>query len=79
MIEATGSTGIQFMRIGIFGGTFDPIHIGHLILAEACREACSLDLVQFVVAGEPPQRQAQNDCQTQARDGRTGDRREQRF
>lgn len=42
------------MRVGLFGGTFDPIHIGHLILAEACREACSLDLVQFIVAGEPP-------------------------
>ena len=42
------------MRLGLFGGTFDPIHIGHLILAEQCREACGLDQVWFVVAGEPP-------------------------
>jgi nicotinate-nucleotide adenylyltransferase len=42
------------MRVGLFGGTFDPVHIGHLILAETCREACSLDVVRFVVAGEPP-------------------------
>jgi nicotinate-nucleotide adenylyltransferase len=42
------------MRLGLFGGTFDPIHMGHLILAEACREACALDRVWFVVAGAPP-------------------------
>ncbi len=42
------------MRLGLFGGTFDPIHLGHLILAESCREACGLDRVWFVVAGEPP-------------------------
>jgi nicotinate-nucleotide adenylyltransferase len=42
------------MRLGLFGGTFDPIHLGHLILAEACREACALDRVWFVVAGAPP-------------------------
>ena len=42
------------MRIGIYGGTFDPIHQGHLILAETCREACELDQVWFVVAGAPP-------------------------
>jgi nicotinate-nucleotide adenylyltransferase len=42
------------MRLGLFGGTFDPIHLGHLILAEQCREACGLDRVWFVVAGEPP-------------------------
>ncbi len=42
------------MRLGVFGGTFDPIHLGHLILAEACREAIGLDRVWFVVAGSPP-------------------------
>jgi nicotinate-nucleotide adenylyltransferase len=42
------------MRLGLFGGTFDPIHLGHLILAETCREAAGLDRVWFVVAGAPP-------------------------
>ena len=42
------------MRLGIYGGTFDPIHVGHLILAEACREACALDVLWLVVAGSPP-------------------------
>ena len=46
------------MRIGVYGGTFDPIHLGHLILAEACREACDLDRVWFVVAGAPPHKAA---------------------
>ena len=42
------------MRLGIFGGTFDPIHIAHLILAEQCREQGRLDEVRFVVAAHPP-------------------------
>ena len=41
-------------RIGLFGGTFDPVHAGHLILAEQCREQCRLDEVWFLPAGEPP-------------------------
>lgn len=41
-------------RLGIFGGTFDPIHLGHLVLAESCREALRLDRVMFIVAGQPP-------------------------
>ncbi|GIW86039.1 MAG: putative nicotinate-nucleotide adenylyltransferase [Isosphaeraceae bacterium] len=42
------------MRLGLFGGTFDPIHLGHLILAEACREACALDRLWFIVTATPP-------------------------
>lgn len=42
------------LRIGIFGGTFDPIHLGHLVLAEQCREQCRLDEVWFVPARNPP-------------------------
>ncbi len=42
------------MRVGVFGGSFDPVHFGHLFLAEYCREACGLDRVLFVPAGQPP-------------------------
>lgn len=42
------------MRLGVFGGSFDPVHYGHLLLAEYCREACHLEQVWFVPAGQPP-------------------------
>ncbi len=42
------------MRLGIFGGTFNPIHIGHLVLAEMARETLRLDRVMFIPTGRPP-------------------------
>jgi len=43
-------------RIGVFGGTFDPVHTGHLVAATWAREELDLDRVLFVVAGEPWQK-----------------------
>ena len=45
-------------RLGIMGGTFDPIHFGHLVTAEAARHRFSLDQVIFVPSGRPPHKQA---------------------
>jgi len=42
------------MKIGILGGTFNPVHIGHLILAEEAREKLGLDKIFFVPANIPP-------------------------
>jgi nicotinate-nucleotide adenylyltransferase len=44
-------------RVAIFGGTFDPIHIGHLILAEEAHFQLALDQVYLVPAGDPPHKQ----------------------
>ena len=48
------------MRVGVFGGTFDPVHYGHLVLAEYCREQCRLDQVWFLPAAVPPHKQRQS-------------------
>jgi len=44
-------------KIGIMGGTFDPIHIGHLVTAEAVRIEYCLERVLFIPAGNPPHKQ----------------------
>jgi nicotinate-nucleotide adenylyltransferase len=45
------------MRFGLYGGSFDPVHYGHLLLAECCREQCRLDAVWFAPAAVPPHKQ----------------------
>lgn len=47
------------MRVGIFGGTFDPIHYGHLVAAEEARTVLGLEKVLIVPAGQPPHKSAQ--------------------
>ncbi|ENO90777.1 nicotinic acid mononucleotide adenylyltransferase, partial [Thauera phenylacetica B4P] len=42
--------------LGVLGGTFDPIHTGHLRLAEEAREALGLGGVRLIPAGQPPHR-----------------------
>jgi nicotinate-nucleotide adenylyltransferase len=55
------------MRLGIYGGTFDPIHYGHLLLAERCREELQLDEVWFIPAGSPPHKQGRVSTPAKAR------------
>lgn len=48
------------MRLGIYGGSFDPVHYGHLLLAETCREQARLDEVWFMPAAVAPHKQHQS-------------------
>jgi len=56
--QAAAPYGTEGMRIGVLGGTFNPIHTGHLILAEQVREARELDKVLFIPAYSPPHKAA---------------------
>ena len=46
--------GVVFMRIGIMGGTLDPVHNGHLMIAKAVKDFLSLDRIMLLPAGDPP-------------------------
>ena len=53
------SHGKKDMNIGLFGGTFDPVHKGHLALARTAMERCKLHRIHFVPANIPPHKQKQ--------------------
>lgn len=55
------------MKIGILGGTFNPIHVGHLILAEEAREKLLLDKIIFVPAATPPHKDISDIAEAQNR------------
>jgi len=46
-------------RVGVFGGTFDPVHVGHVVVATEVRAQLGLDRVLLVVAGDPWQKRGQ--------------------
>jgi nicotinate-nucleotide adenylyltransferase len=48
------------VRIGVFGGSFDPVHTGHLVVAEAAAELLALDHVRFVPARQQPFKHAKH-------------------
>ena len=48
------------MKLGLFGRTFDPLHYGHLLIAEQCLEQCSLAALWFLPAGDPPHKEGSN-------------------
>lgn len=54
-------------RLGVFGGTFDPVHVGHLVAAQDVLESLSLDRVLFVPARRSPHRPAEPRAPSEAR------------
>ena len=54
-------------RIGILGGTFDPVHLGHLIIAQEALAQCCLDRVLFVPSADPPHKNADDVAPAEAR------------
>ena len=49
--------GVDHQRVGLFGGTFDPVHQGHLTLARHVLDRCRLDRLLFIPAAQPPHKQ----------------------
>lgn len=55
------------IKVGIMGGTFDPIHYGHLLAAERARESCGLDEIWFIPSFQPPLKENDPNADVDAR------------
>ena len=55
------------MKLGLLGGTFNPIHLAHLRIAEEAREAAGLDQVLFIPAADPPHKPLAGDVSFELR------------
>lgn len=58
---------LRVKRIGVMGGTFDPIHHGHLVTAEEASEQFGLDLVIFMPSGHPPHKEDRRNLDPESR------------
>lgn len=58
---------LRLKRIGVMGGTFDPIHYGHLVTAEEAREQFALDMVIFMPSGHPPHKEDRQNLDAESR------------
>ena len=63
----TGTSGADGRRIGLLGGTFNPPHLGHLLLAQEAHDQLGLDRVVFVPVAVPPHKEADGDPGAAAR------------
>lgn len=62
---------LKQLKLAVMGGTFDPIHYGHLVTAEAARCGFNLDKVVFVPSGRPPHKREKNITPAEDRFGMT--------
>ncbi len=67
MGRVTDGSGVVPLRLGIFGGTFDPPHNGHVAVAQDVADALRLDRVLWIPAGEPPHKSQQDVTPTSLR------------
>ena len=54
LVETAEPVELRAMRLGVYGGSFDPVHLGHLLVAQAAREELDLDRVVFIPAAQSP-------------------------
>ncbi|HYR26038.1 MAG TPA: adenylyltransferase/cytidyltransferase family protein, partial [Aquabacterium sp.] len=57
--EALSASAVPVRRIGLMGGSFDPVHVAHVALAEEALQALALDEVRWIPAGQPWQKARQ--------------------